>query len=126
MLFLPSLPLLLERAEHLKRRKEIYEAKYPTTKRPQGGRRPKNSEIISPFSEVLVRIFDYLTFAINPNATFPTPRERAYKWLHRPQVSATHRTSNPAIVLHYTQPPFKKDPPSFFEDTFFTELTELN
>ena len=41
----------LERAEHLKRRKEIYEAKYPTTKRPQGGRRPKNSEIISPFSE---------------------------------------------------------------------------
>ena len=42
---------VLERAEHLRRRKEIYEAKHPEARRPQGGRRPKNSEIISPFSE---------------------------------------------------------------------------
>lgn len=41
----------LERAEHLKRRKEIYEAKYPEAKRPQGGRRQKNSETVSPFSK---------------------------------------------------------------------------
>jgi len=41
----------LERAEALKRRKEIYEAKYPEARRPQGGRRPKNSDIVSPFTE---------------------------------------------------------------------------
>jgi N6-adenosine-specific RNA methylase IME4 len=40
----------LERCEHLKRRKELYEAKYPQTRRPKGGRPPRNSEIISSFS----------------------------------------------------------------------------
>ena len=42
---------VLERAEQLKRRKEIYEAKYPESKRPQGGRKPKNVDIVSAFSE---------------------------------------------------------------------------
>ena len=42
--------IVLERAECLKRRKELYEAKYPQSRRPQGGRPRKNSEMISPFS----------------------------------------------------------------------------
>lgn len=41
---------VLERGETLKRRKEIYEAMYPESKKPQGGRPPKNCEIISSFS----------------------------------------------------------------------------
>lgn len=39
------------RAELLKRRKALYEAKWPETKKPQGGHPKKNSEMISPFSE---------------------------------------------------------------------------
>ena len=40
----------LERCEHLKRRKELYEAKFPTARKPKGGRPRKNREIISSFS----------------------------------------------------------------------------
>jgi len=36
--------------QKLKRRKEICEAMYPESKKPQGGRPPKNCEIISSFS----------------------------------------------------------------------------
>lgn len=42
---------VLERAEQVERRKRLYEAKYPQAAKPKGGRRPRNGEIISPFSE---------------------------------------------------------------------------
>jgi ParB family chromosome partitioning protein len=40
----------LEKAEHLARRKEIYEALYPEAKRPQGGRPRKNAKTVFAFS----------------------------------------------------------------------------
>ena len=40
----------LDRCEHLKRRKVLYEAKYPPARKPKGGRPRKNREIISSFS----------------------------------------------------------------------------
>lgn len=42
---------VLERSEQLARRKQIYEALHPETKKPKGGRPAKNSETISTFSK---------------------------------------------------------------------------